>query len=459
MWLKKQGKILDVVSLITQLGSFLFTIGSFVVVLSVIVAVHEYGHYIVGRWSGIHPEVFSLGFGPVLLSGVDRRGTKWQVAAIPFGGFVKFLGDSDAASGKDAAQIAAAGQDPEMLRKTMHGAPLWARSATVAAGPIFNFLLSIVIFTAVNISQGQVQEPLAVGEIRDLPEQGYTLRPGDEILAVAGVPIPQAAEGGSWDQFQAQVPVAQPLEYRVGRGGSEQTVSGPYLMPSLVSRIAPRSAAADAGLRAGDVITAVDGEAIFAFSQLKEKVEAGNGAPLLLTVWNDGASRELTLSPRRTDEPTADGGFESNWRIGIAGGLAFDPAREAMSPVTAVAQGAAQVWLMIGRSLSGLKHMITGDISTCNLSGPVAIAETSSTMASQGAVDFIWLIAALSTGIGLLNLFPVPVLDGGHLVFFAYEAVFRRPPNDRAMQILMMIGLGLILSLMLFSISNDLLFC
>ncbi|MFP3382839.1 RIP metalloprotease RseP [Tritonibacter sp. SIMBA_163] len=450
---------MDAVSLVSQLGGFLYTVGSFVVVLSIIVAVHEYGHYIVGRWCGIYPEVFSLGFGPVLASRVDKRGTRWQLAAFPLGGFVKFLGDADAASGKDAGAISAAETDPELLRKTMHGAPLWARAATVAAGPIFNFILAIVIFTGVNLSRGQMQEPLAVGSIKDLPAEGYTLEPGDEILAVAGIETPDFSDGVAWRAFEGSVPVEKILDYRVARDGNEMVARGPYLMPSIVTGVAPRSAASDAGLREGDVIVAVDDGEIFAFSQLKERVEEGEGAPLSLTVWNAGETRELILSPRRTDEPTADGGFQTNWRIGIAGGLAFEPARESVSPWLAVGQGAAQVWRMIEQSLSGLKHMITGQISTCNLSGPVAIAEMSGTLASQGAVNFIWLIAALSTGIGLLNLFPVPVLDGGHLVFFAYEAITGRPPNDRAMQVLMMIGLTMILGLMLFSVSNDLLFC
>ena len=134
--------------LIPQFGGFAFTILAFVVALSIIVAIHEYGHYIVGRWSGIHAEVFSLGFGPVLASRVDKHGTKWQFAALPFGGYVKFLGDADAASGKDAVAIDAL--DAQERRRSMHGAPLWARAATVAAGPIFNFILSILIFAAVD---------------------------------------------------------------------------------------------------------------------------------------------------------------------------------------------------------------------------------------------------------------------------------------------------------------------
>ncbi len=449
---------MDAVTLVSQLGGFLYTIGSFVLVLSVIVFVHEYGHYIVGRWSGIHPEVFSLGFGPVIFSRVDRRGTRWQLALFPLGGFVKFLGDSDAASGRDAAAIQAAQTDPARLRKTMHGAPLWARAATVAAGPVFNFILAIVIFTSVNFSQGQMRDPLAVGEVKSLPQE-FTLVSGDVIQSVAGIPAPDFSDSGAWATFEAAVPVQEVLDYVVLRDGVTVSATGPYLLPSIVTGVAPRSAASDAGLRVGDVITGINGAKIVAFNQLKEKVETADGAPLDLEVWNAGEIRAVTLIPRRTDEPTADGGFETNWRIGVAGGLAFDPARDRISPLEAAEYGVAQFWRMITTSLSGLKHMITGQISTCNLSGPVAIAETAGTMASQGTTNLIWLIAALSTGIGLLNLFPVPVLDGGHLVFFAYEAVTGRAPNDRAMQLLMSVGLALILGLMLFSISNDLLFC
>jgi membrane-associated protease RseP (regulator of RpoE activity) len=138
---------------IPDFGGLAFTLLAFIAALSIIVAIHEYGHYIVGRWSGIHAEVFSVGFGPVLFSRTDRHGTKWQIAALPFGGYVKFLGDADAASGKDGAAIDAL--DVEERRRSMHGAPLWARSATVAAGPIFNFILSILIFASVLMIAGR----------------------------------------------------------------------------------------------------------------------------------------------------------------------------------------------------------------------------------------------------------------------------------------------------------------
>jgi len=146
--------------IIPEFGGHLFTAVAFFVALSVIVAVHEYGHYIVGRWSGIHAETFSIGFGPSLVSWVDKRQTRWQIALLPLGGFVKFAGDSDAASGKDQDTLAR--MDPAELRRTMHGAPLWARMLTVAAGPVFNFIVAVIIFASVYMVQGEYRTPLTI---------------------------------------------------------------------------------------------------------------------------------------------------------------------------------------------------------------------------------------------------------------------------------------------------------
>lgn len=436
-----------------------WTVLAFVVALSVIVAVHEYGHYIVGRWSGIKAEVFSIGFGPVLWSREDRRGTRWQVAALPFGGYVKFMGDSNAASGKDSESMADIyRRDPGELRHTMHGAPLWARTATVAAGPVFNFILSIAVFTVIFMFRGVASDPLTVGELRELPTGQYELQEGDQILGIAGVAAPAITDAAAWTEFTAGIPQQPVLDMRVRRGGREMTVKAPYVFPPYVAQVAPRSAAMDSGLEPGDVIVAVDGKEIFAFDQLKSAVEASDGKPLLLDVWRQGRSEQFTLAPRRTDEPQPDGGFKTVWRIGIAGGMSFVPATEAAGPLEALTGGVVQTYAIVASSLSGLWHMITGAISTCNISGPIGIAETSGAMASQGAQSFIWFIAVLSTAVGLLNLFPIPALDGGHLVFYAYEAVAGKPPSDAALRILMAVGIALILSLMVFSLGNDL-FC
>ncbi|WP_439120744.1 RIP metalloprotease RseP [Marivita sp.] len=446
---------MDIAALLPQFGSLIWTLLAFVIALSIIVAIHEYGHYIVGRWSGIDADVFSLGFGPVLFSRVDKRGTKWQFALLPLGGYVKFKGDSNASGGKDDEAMSKL-SDAER-RRTMNGAPLWARAATVAAGPVFNFALSILIFTGVLMLRGEVTDPVKVGELRAVPAQNE-LQVGDILLEIEGVVLPAYGESSSFQSFLDDLPVQEHLNYIVQRGDSSLVVEGPYVYPPVATQIIPRSAADDAGFRAGDIIVSVDGTPIYAFEQLRAAVEGSEGATLTLEVWRDGDIRDLEMTPRRTDEPQSDGTFETNYRIGIVGGMFFEPATEMTGPFSALLSGVQQTGRIIDGSLSGLWYMITGAISTCNLSGPIGIAETSGSMASQGTTSFIWFIAVLSTAVGLLNLFPIPVLDGGHLVFHAYEAVTGRPPSDKALRVLMAIGLTLLLSLMLFALSNDL-FC
>ncbi len=452
---------MDIAALIPQFGSVALTLVAFVVALSVIVAVHEYGHYIVGRWSGIKAEVFSLGFGPVLFSRMDKHGTRWQFAALPFGGYVKFLGDANAASaGTDNEAVAEL--SAEERRHTMAGAPLWARTATVAAGPIFNFILSIVVFFGVIMTQGEARDPLTVGELRPLPGVVQGLVPGDELIAIGGVKVPSFDDAELFRSFGDAVPMKPILDYVVSRDGQERMVQAPYPYPPLITQLTPQSTAFSIGLEAGDVITHVDGTPIFAFNQLKERVEGGAGKPLLFRIWRPteagGEELEFTLVPRRVDEPQRDGGYKTEWRIGIAGGLMFEPATQTPGIGEALAGSVTQTGRIISGSISGLWHMVTGAISSCNMSGPIGIAQVSGQMASQGAGSFIWFIAVLSTAVGLLNLFPIPVLDGGHLVFYGYEAIAGRPPSEKALRILMTIGITFVLSLMLFALSNDL-FC
>lgn len=444
---------MDVTSLIPSFGGLAWTLVAFVVALSIIVAVHEYGHYIVGRWTGIKAEVFSLGFGPVLASRTDRHGTRWQIAALPFGGFVKFKGDADAASGKDGAAISRLSEAER--RQTMHGAPVWARAATVAAGPVFNFVLSILIFTGFFMVQGVATDEPTVGSVKPMPAAAEALLPGDRILALEGQPTPSFDAFGEITEL---LPPAPTVEYRLGRAGEELTVEGPFPFPPIVDGVQPNSAAMEAGIETGDVILSVDGQPVNTFMQLREKVGASDGKAVQLEVWRNGETFEVALQPRRMDIPRDEGGFETRWLIGLTGGLVFVPETRTPGPIEAAKLGAEQTWDVITTSLSGLAHMVTGAISSCNLSGPITIAETSGAAASLGIASFIWFIAMLSTAVGLLNLFPVPVLDGGHLVFHAYEAVSGRPPSDRALRVLMAVGLTLILSLMAFALTNDI-FC
>lgn len=445
---------MDILTWLPQFGGLIWTILAFILALSVIVAIHEYGHYIVGRWSGIHADVFSIGFGPVLFARTDKHGTQWQIAALPFGGYVKFAGDADAASGKDEEAMQEAAADPAQLRATMHGAPLWARAATVAAGPIFNFILSTLIFAFVAMNSGQARDPLTVGNLTPLPMENRGLQAGDVILGINNLPFPDT-EDEAYGSYLDALPVRATLTYEVERNGRRMDVEDAHFMPPVVAGLAAQSAAMAANLEVGDVIAAIDAQPIFTFTELKDAVEGSDGRTLALTVWRDGAFFDYALTPKRTDEPQDEGGYKTQWRIGVASGLSFAPATETLGPGAAVVHGVERVGEIISGSISGLWHMIVGNIGTCNLSGPVGIAQVSGQMASQGALNFVVFIAVLSTAVGLLNLFPVPALDGGHLVFYAYEAVTGRPPSDAALRLLMTLGLAMVLSLMMFALYND----
>lgn len=439
--------------LFPTVGGLAFTIVAFIVALSVIIAIHEYGHYIVGRWSGIKADVFSIGFGPVLAKRTDKHGTQWQIAALPFGGYVKFRGDENAAS--QPAEGALEGLSAEERRATMPGAPLWARTATVAAGPIFNFILSFFIFAALIFFRGVTADPITVDEVSTLPNVQHELQSGDVILAIDGQAVPEA---DGFRDFAQTLEPSPTLDYTVLRDGAEMQITGPWVYPPVVGSTTPDSAAFDAGLMEGEVITSVNGTPVFDFDDLRDAVGNSGGADIELEIWNpSGETRTAILSPTRRDLPLQDGGFETRWLIGMTGSIAFTP--EVTTPTfgEAFTYGVDQIQFIITSSLSGLYHMVIGQISTCNLSGPIGIAEVSGQAASQGWFSFIWFIALLSTAVGMLNLFPIPVLDGGHLVFYAWEAVTGRPPSDRALKYLMTGGLTLMLLLMAFSLGNDLL--
>lgn len=440
--------------LIPTFGNFAWTIAAFVIALSIIVAIHEYGHYIVGKWTGIKAEVFSIGFGPVLASRIGKDGTKWQIAALPFGGYVKFMGDTSAASDRPDEAVLSA-MTAEERRHTMHGAPLWARAATVAAGPVFNFALSFLLFAALLFARGVATDPITVAEARSVPVEAEALLPGDVILEIEGMKVPTTEEFSDFGDGLEPKPT---LDYTVLRDGQELTLEGPWLYPALAISITPGSAAEKGGVEVGDVVTAIDGRELFDFDELRDAVGESDGAPVTLTLWRKGATLDVILQPERRDLPLPEGGFETRYLIGIGGGLLFEPMSEAPGIGEAMSYGVSQTIFIIKSSVSGLYHMIAGRISTCNLSGPIGIAETSGHAASQGWISFLWFIAVLSTAVGFLNLFPIPVLDGGHLVFHAFEWATGRPPSDRALRYLMAGGLTIMLALMIFAVGNDL-FC
>ena len=425
---------------------------SFIVSLSIIVFVHEYGHYIVGKWTGIKADVFSVGMGPVVLSRVDKNGTTWQLAAIPFGGFVKFKGDANISSSHVDPKTSAYNKSD--LRATLHGAPLWARTATVAAGPVFNFVFSIIIFFSLFVSVGQVREPLTISKINPLPFINQ-LKEGDEIISISGFQLSSASSIKNMLEYIENID-KKSIEYEVRRDGEIFNLSGPPVDLPRISGLVPLSAAVEASLNAGDVILEINGEPINKFNQLKEAVEKSAGSPINLTVWREEKIFQTTILPKREDIPQPEGGFITKWRIGIIGSIyPFELLTESIPVLEAIKLSFFQTYSIITSSINGLYHIIAGNISTCNLSGPIEIAEISSHMAKEGLQSFIQTLALFSAAIGFMNLLPVPVLDGGHLVFFAYEAIFKKPPNQKAFSALMTVGFAFILFFMMFAIFND----
>ncbi len=443
---------MTVIELLSGAGGLAVTVVVFIVALSIIIAVHEYGHYIVGRWTGIHAEVFSLGFGPVLVSRVDKRGTKWQIAAFPLGGFVKFMGDADASSVQSGALD---GYSAAERRRTMAGAPLWARSLTVAAGPIANFILGFLILATFLLTMGVPTNPPVVGSIRATNFAGEGLQPGDRILAMAGIETPTTESFGA--AFKS-LPQTATIDWTVERDGKRMVINAPHPSPALIGAIHSKSAAGDAGLREGDVILAANGQAVSVFGELPDIIKASSGQPVTLKVWRDGSVFESTMSPRKRDVPKDGGGFETRWLVGLSNALLVDLETRTPGPWETISTSASQTWLLLTTSLSGLWSILTGMISTCNLSGPIGMAEVMGDAALAGPDVFFQNLAILSLGIGLLNLLPIPVLDGGHLVFHAYEAIARRPPNAKALRVLVSAGIMILLTLMIVGLSSDL-FC
>ncbi|MEL7345624.1 MAG: site-2 protease family protein [Pseudomonadota bacterium] len=309
------------------------------------------------------------------------------------------------------------------------------------------------MFAGLLFLRGVSSDPITIDTMREMPVENG-LQQGDVLLEINGASVP--GPDGFYG-FATQLPADGALSYTVERDGTTVTVPGPHPNPSLALAITPDSAAGDVDMRAGDVITAVDGVSVTTFAQLRDIVGASDGNPLLLNVWRSGQELEFTIVPRRRDLPVEGGGFETRWLIGISGGLFFEPQAVKPGVGQAVSYGVTQTIDTVRLSLSALYNMTLGRIDTCNLQGPIGIAQVAGDAASNGWMSFIGTIALLSVAIGFLNLMPIPVLDGGHLVFHAWEAITGRPPSDGALRILMGVGLTLMIALMVFALSNDLL--
>lgn len=351
----------------------------FVVVLTIIVFIHELGHYWVARRCGVRVEVFSIGFGPELFGWNDRHGTRWKISAVPLGGYVKFFGDADATSSADTGAVAAMTADERKV--SFHHQRLRNRMAIVAAGPVANFIFAIFIYAA--------------------------------LFSLIGQPF----------------------------------------TPPVVGDVVPGSAAEVAGLRAGDRILSADGTNIQRFEELRSYVALRAETPIALTVLRDGGEIPLTVVPSRVDVSDGMGGTQRVGQIGIRT-TGIDFVRH--DPATAVVQAVRETWQVVANTFTYLGRIIDGRESGDQLSGPLGIAKMSGDVAKSGWLGLVSLMATLSVAIGLINLFPVPMLDGGHLMFYGIEAVRGRPLGERAQEYGFRIGFALVMSLFLFATWNDL---
>jgi regulator of sigma E protease len=363
-------------------GGILAYIVPFLFVLSLVVFVHELGHFLVARLCGVRILVFSIGFGPEIVGFNDRHGTRWKISAIPLGGYVKFFGDENPASVPDAQNLEAM---PESERElSFHFQPVFKRAAIVVAGPLANFVLAIVIFAG--------------------------------ILGIYG----------------------------------KQTMS------ARVDSVQPNSAASAAGFHEGDLVVAINGEPIDSFTDMQRIVSDSAGETLNIKVNRDGSQILLKATP---DLKEVKDNFGNVHRIGILGitrsMTPSDVKYQAVSPIQAVWMGGQETWFVIDRTLTYLGGVVMGREAADQLGGPIRIAQISGQVASIGFVALIHLAAVLSVSIGLLNLFPIPLLDGGHLLFYSIEAARGRPLSERAQEVGSRIGLAIVLMLMIFATFND----
>jgi len=443
---------MDVFATLVQLGDVAFQIVAFLIVLSVVVFVHEMGHYLVGRWCGIGAEVFSVGFGTPLFAWTDKRGTRWQVAALPLGGYVKFLGDDDPASagpGHDQGLTA------EERAHAFHHASLGARALTVLAGPVANFLLSIVIFAGLVLAQGQPsEEPVIAAVQEEGADTGFMA--SDRVLSVGGEPVEDFADITRLLNRSNGASIPATVE----RDGVRQDIEVSYLAGARIGVVYPGMPAAQAGMKPGDKVVGLAGKPVTSFFDLQMiGMEIQAGETIEVEVMREGERVAFDLDPilrERVNPETGEREQLPTLGISQADGVPFRPSFDWVDPATALWRGVQQTYNIIAATLTFIGDMIFTNADTSGLGGPIGIAQMSGEQAKEGPDALIGLIALISTSIGLINLFPIPILDGGHLMFYAVEAVRGRPITEAWMRIGNMIGLSLVLFLMVFATYNDL---
>lgn len=443
------------------------TLLSFLLALTLLVFVHEMGHYLVARWCGVKVLRFSIGFGKTLFSwrsGPDQ--TEWSLSAIPLGGYVKMLDERET----DARPIA-----PADLLRAFSRQSLAKRSAIVVAGPVANFLLAIALYAALNVVG--VEEPKAV--LGTPPARSAAasagVTAGDQILSVDGRDI------RSWNELRLRMIDGlierRPIELGVLRDGRQT----PLLLLTadlppgelekdflrtlglelatgrvLIASLAPGAAAAQAGLQPGDEVLSAAGKPISRPAQLIDQIRASPGQPLPLEVQRGRDVLTIAVVPQASpsDRPAEGSLMVGKIGAGIGARMAMVDVR--YGPLEALGRAVVQTWDMSLFSLRMMGKMLVGELSWRNLSGPVSIADYAGQSARVGWYAYVAFLALISISLGVLNLLPIPVLDGGHLVYYGLEAIRGRPLSERSMELTQKAGLAVIGVMMVLALFNDL---
>lgn len=436
---------------------------AFIVTLGILVAIHEFGHYLIARWSGVRIVRFSIGFGRPLWSRVDRRGTEFAVAAIPFGGYLKMYDEADPSAPKT----------PGVGVSFSSLSPLW-RIAIALGGPVANFILTVVVYWFLFVAGTTEMLPVLGPVPEDTPAWNAGLRGGEEVVSVDGT------------HTQGWQDIAQKLVDRLGETGTivlgtrapgaESTaavelaitewhsgVDEPAIFeslgikivrPAVVGSLVPDGPAERAGLKSNDLVIAADGSAVTRWQELVAAIEAAPNKPIDLTIKRQGVEKVIELVPgvRERQNPQTEEGAVT--QVGFAG--VVSATRTVRHPIgTALPMAVSTMVEKTVSIISTLKKMITGQVSTRNLSGPITIAQVAGDTVDQGWRRFVGLLALLSLSLGVLNLLPIPLLDGGQIVFHTAELMRGKPLSERTQMIGFQVGLFLVGGLMLLALSND----
>ncbi|MBL0661448.1 sigma E protease regulator RseP [Aeromonas caviae] len=446
------------------MGGVLWNIGAFIVALGLLVAVHEFGHFWVARRCGVKVERFSIGFGKAIWRRLGKDGTEYVLALIPLGGYVKMLdGRVDELKPGEEAQA-------------FNHKSVWARMAIVAAGPMANFVFALFAFWLMFIIGVPSVKPV-VGEVRPasiVAEAG--ILPGMEIVGVGG------EDTGDWesvtyalishlgdDSVQLKLKAAN-TSYAVDKTlqlagwkfdpDKESPIGSLGIVPlggkvlPVVEAVVPSSASEKAGLQIGDRIKGVDGEAITEWAQFVERVQQSPAQPLQVTVERGGSEMTLTLTPDGKKVKGQLVGF-----VGLSPQLVPlpDEYRTLLQygPLQALWHGVQKTWSLITLTFDMIGKLIGGIVSLDNLSGPISIAKGAGSSADYGLVYFLGFLALISVNLGIINLFPLPVLDGGHLVYFLIEAITGKPVSEKIQEVGFRIGAAILMLLMGIALFND----